>query len=95
MTWFGFAKDLLLKAVKRAANNKDLQSSIVGGVRDIAKLGLDKLNSGDIEGAKALLTEADKGAEAIAGAMVKGTAAEKMVDTSIVHDATTNPGVAK
>ena len=85
MAWFDFMKDLLLGTVKKAANNKDLQGAIVGGVRDLAKVGLDKLNKGDIEGAKAALMEQDRGAEAIAGAMVKGTPAEKMVDPSIVH----------
>lgn len=85
MAWFDFAKDLLLKAVKRAANNKDLQGSIVGGVRDIAKLGLDRLNKGDVEGATAMLKEADRGAEAIAGAMLKNTPAEKLADPAIIH----------
>jgi len=85
MAWFRFVGESLLRLVKETSIKKDLQDGLVGVVKGVTGSVLQKLNSGKVEEAKAELTEAYKGAEAIAGAVVKNTPAENMVDQSIIH----------
>lgn len=85
MAWFRFIGEQLLGLVKETSLKKDLQDGIVGAVKGITGLALSKLNQGKVEEAKTLLAETYKGSEAIAGAVVKNTPAENMVDQSIIH----------
>jgi len=85
MAWFRFLGEGLLRLVKETSVKKDIQDGIVGVVKGVTGLAIDKLKGGDVAGAQALLAETNKGAEAIAGAIVKNTPAEKLVDPSIVH----------
>jgi hypothetical protein len=85
MAWFRFLSEQLLGLVKETSLKKDLQDGIVGIVKGVTGAAIDKLKKGDVVGAQATLAEANKGAEAIAGAIVKNTPAEKLVDPKIIH----------
>lgn len=85
MAWFRFVSEALLRLVKETSVKKDVQDGIVGVVKDGFGHVHDLLNKGKVEEAKTYSAEAHKGAEAIAGAIMKNTGHEGLVDPTFIH----------